>query len=104
MKTFLAFIFRHREWLLLPLFIGLMMGSLRLYWFLTGRVPLEDPTEIVALAYRAITLAVAVAFVGFIKSHERFNIPCGRDGMDRVVLSRVWTLALLVFVWYALTH
>lgn len=60
---------RHREWMLLPLFIGVLVLAVYGCYWLTGRGPLDDPGELVALGYRAIRLAVVVAFTAFVQEH-----------------------------------
>lgn len=65
----MRWLLRYREWLLLPLFIVMMLVAVQGCYWLTGRGPLDDPGELVALGYRSIRLAVVIAFSAFVQEH-----------------------------------
>lgn len=104
MKTSLKFIKEHREWLLLPLFVALMVLAIHGCYWLSGRKPIDDPGELVSLCFRAIALAFALAFTGFIKSHEKLNRATEHTATRDVALSRIWTGVLLFGCYWCLTH
>jgi len=96
---------RHREWLLLPLFIGVMALLAQVVWWISGRAPTDDPGEIVGACYRAARLAMAVALTGYVQDHHFGYRSLGDSPRlrDDVYDACVTYGLLLLFVW-ALWH
>lgn len=88
----------HAEWLLLPLFLLSIWLALHAFHWLTGRPPVEDPTEIISTSYVAVRVALVVGFTGFTQG-RLFGWRGDEPGATRGdhILDSLCTLALLSF-------
>lgn len=94
-----------REWLLLPIFVGIMLLTIRGVYWLTGRPVVDDPGELVSLSYRMIRLAFAIAFTGFVQGHFfGWRGDASEATFWDHVLDALCSLALLSFFAFALWH